>query len=128
MIEWNAEPDILERAYEYLPRKFADGLGQSAGEFYTPKEVGWLMAHLIDAQPHRTVYDPALDRKYLWQALGSLGKTSSQKASRSIGSWPGISFPATRPHTPYRQKNRKASFRNLHFPRFQSGELGWQER
>jgi type I restriction enzyme M protein len=54
----NAEPDILGRAYEYLLRKFAEGQGQSAGEFYTPKEVGWLMAHLIDAQPYRTVYDP----------------------------------------------------------------------
>jgi len=54
----NAEPDILGRAYEYLLRKFAEGQGQSAGEFYTPKEVGWLMAHLIDAQPYRTAYDP----------------------------------------------------------------------
>jgi type I restriction enzyme M protein len=54
----NAEPDILGRAYEYLLRKFAEGQGQSAGEFYTPKEIGWLMAHLIDAQPYRTVYDP----------------------------------------------------------------------
>ena len=40
----NAEADILGRAYEYLLRKFAEGQGQSAGEFYTPKEVGWLMA------------------------------------------------------------------------------------
>ncbi len=39
-------------------RKFAEGQGQSAGEFYTPKEVGCLMAHLIDPQPYRTVYDP----------------------------------------------------------------------
>ena len=54
----NAEPDILGRAYEYLLRKFAEGQGQSAGEFYTPKEVGWLMSHLIDAQPYTTVYDP----------------------------------------------------------------------
>jgi type I restriction enzyme M protein len=54
----NAEPDILGRAYEYLLRKFAEGQGQSAGEFYTPKEVGWLMAHLINPQPYRTVYDP----------------------------------------------------------------------
>lgn len=54
----NAEPDILGRAYEYLLRKFAEGQGQSAGEFYTPKEVGWLMAHLIDTQPYTTVYDP----------------------------------------------------------------------
>ncbi len=54
----NAEPDILGRAYEYLLRKFAEGQGQSAGEFYTPKEVGWLIAHLIDPQPYTTVYDP----------------------------------------------------------------------
>ena len=44
----NTEPDILGRAYEYLLRKFAEGQGQSAGEFYTPKEVGWLMARLIN--------------------------------------------------------------------------------
>jgi len=54
----NAEPDILGRAYEYLLRKFAEGQGQSAGEFYTPKEVGWLIAHLIDPRPYTTVYDP----------------------------------------------------------------------
>jgi len=54
----NAEPDILGRAYEYLLRKFAEGQGQSAGEFYTPKEVGWLMATLIDPEPRSTVYDP----------------------------------------------------------------------
>ncbi|MCI0579999.1 MAG: type I restriction-modification system subunit M [Chloroflexi bacterium] len=54
----NTEPDILGRAYEYLLRKFAEGQGQSAGEFYTPKEVGWLLAHLIDPQPRRTCYDP----------------------------------------------------------------------
>lgn len=54
----NAEPDILGRAYEYLLRKFAEGQGQSAGEFYTPKEVGWLMAHLLDPMPYTTVYDP----------------------------------------------------------------------
>jgi type I restriction enzyme M protein len=29
----NAEADILGRAYEYLLRKFAEGQGQSAGEF-----------------------------------------------------------------------------------------------
>ena len=55
----NTEPDILGRAYEYLLRKFAEGQGQSAGEFYTPKEVGWLMAELINPAPYTTVYDPA---------------------------------------------------------------------
>lgn len=54
----NTEPDILGRAYEYLLRKFAEGQGQSAGEFYTPKEVGWLMAVLLDPFPYSSVYDP----------------------------------------------------------------------
>jgi len=36
----DVEPDILGRAYEYLLRKFAEGQGQSAGEFYTPRMVG----------------------------------------------------------------------------------------
>ncbi len=55
----DTEPDILGRAYEYLLRKFAEGQGQSAGEFYTPKEVGWLMAKLITPEPYTTIYDPA---------------------------------------------------------------------
>ena len=55
----DAEPDILGRAYEYLLRKFAEGQGQSAGEFYTPKEVGWLMARLLNPEPYTTIYDPA---------------------------------------------------------------------
>lgn len=54
----DAEPDILGRAYEYLLRKFAEGQGQSAGEFYTPREVAVLMARLLDPQPGMTVYDP----------------------------------------------------------------------
>lgn len=54
----DAEPDVLGRAYEYLLRKFAEGQGQSAGEFYTPKEVSWLMANLIDPTPYSTIYDP----------------------------------------------------------------------
>jgi type I restriction enzyme M protein len=55
----DCEPDILGRAYDYLLRKFAEGQGQSAGEFLTPKEVGWLMAYILDPQQGETVYDPA---------------------------------------------------------------------
>ena len=54
----DVEPDILGRAYEYLLRKFAEGQGQSAGEFYTPRQVGVLMARLLDPQPGMTLYDP----------------------------------------------------------------------
>jgi type I restriction enzyme M protein len=54
----DVEPDILGRAYEYLLRKFAEGQGQSAGEFYTPREVGILMARLLEPEPGMEVYDP----------------------------------------------------------------------
>jgi type I restriction enzyme M protein len=52
-------PDLLGNAYEYLLRKFAEGQGQSAGEFYTPPEVAILMSHILDPHPGNTVYDPA---------------------------------------------------------------------
>lgn len=54
----DVEPDILGRAYEYLIRKFAER-GSSAGEFFTPTEVGVLIARILDPQPGETVYDPA---------------------------------------------------------------------
>ncbi|MEM3112622.1 MAG: N-6 DNA methylase [Candidatus Anstonellales archaeon] len=54
----DVEPDILGRAYEYLLRKFAEGSGQSAGEFYTPKEVAIMMAHIVDPKPGEEIYDP----------------------------------------------------------------------
>jgi type I restriction enzyme M protein len=54
----DVEPDILGRAYEYLIRKFAEGQGQSAGEFYTPREVAILMARLLEPEPGLSVYDP----------------------------------------------------------------------
>ena len=54
----DVEPDILGRAYEYLLRKFAEGSGQSAGEFYTPREVAVLMARILNPEPGDEVYDP----------------------------------------------------------------------
>jgi type I restriction enzyme M protein len=47
----DVEPDIIGRSYEYLIRKFAEGSGQSAGEFYTPAEVGMIVARIMDAEP-----------------------------------------------------------------------------
>jgi type I restriction enzyme M protein len=43
----DVEPEIIGRSYEYLIRKFAEGSVSSAGEFYTPKEVGLVMARII---------------------------------------------------------------------------------
>jgi len=54
----DVEPDIIGRSYEYLIRKFAEDSGQSAGEFYTPKEVGFIMAKIMDPEPGMRIYDP----------------------------------------------------------------------
>lgn len=54
----DVEPDIIGRSYEYLIRKFAEGSGQSAGEFYTPAEVGIIMAKIMDPEPGMEIYDP----------------------------------------------------------------------
>ena len=55
----DVQPDFLGRAYEYLLRKFAEGSGQSAGEFFTPTEVGYLMAHLMRPRPGEDCHDYA---------------------------------------------------------------------
>ncbi len=55
----DVQPDFLGRAYEYLLRKFAEGSGQSAGEFFTPTEVGFLMAHLMRPKPGEDCHDYA---------------------------------------------------------------------
>lgn len=54
----DVEPDIIGRSYEYLIRKFAEGSGQSAGEYYTPPGVGMIMAYVMNPEPGMEVYDP----------------------------------------------------------------------
>jgi type I restriction enzyme M protein len=54
----DVEPDLFGRAYEYLLRKFSEGSGSSAGEFFTPPEAARLMARVLDPAPGQTVYDP----------------------------------------------------------------------
>lgn len=77
----DVEPDILGRAYEYLIRKFAER-GSSAGEFFTPTAVGFLIAHILDPQPGETIYDPAAG------SAGLLIKTElrfKEKLAESLG-------------------------------------------
>jgi len=54
----DVQPDLIGRAYEYLIRKFAER-GSSAGEFFTPTEVGFLIAYILDPEPSDTFYDSA---------------------------------------------------------------------
>jgi type I restriction enzyme M protein len=55
----DVQPDFLGRAYEYLLRKFAEGSGQSAGEYFTPTEVGMLIAHIMRPKPGEECHDYA---------------------------------------------------------------------
>lgn len=54
----DVEADIIGRSYEYLIRKFAEGSGQSAGEFFTPPQVARIMALIMDPEPAMSIYDP----------------------------------------------------------------------
>ena len=54
----DVEADIIGKSYEYLIRKFAEGSGQSAGEFYTPGQVGEIMARVLVPDPGMEIYDP----------------------------------------------------------------------
>lgn len=54
----DVEADIIGKSYEYLIRKFAEGGGQSAGEFYTPPEVGTIMTRVLQPEPGMEIYDP----------------------------------------------------------------------
>lgn len=79
-----AEPDFLGRAYEYLLRKFAEGQGQSAGEFFTPIEVGWLIAHLVEPREGESVYDFACGSAGLLVKCELLLMAQAKAAGRSI--------------------------------------------
>jgi type I restriction enzyme M protein len=49
--------DLFGDAYEYLIRTFASKAGKSSGEFYTPKEVSYLMSEIIEPAEQHEVCD-----------------------------------------------------------------------
>ncbi|MEY6431689.1 N-6 DNA methylase [Thioalkalicoccus limnaeus] len=49
--------DLFGNAYEYLIRNFASKAGKSSGEFYTPAEVGFLMAEMLAPKPGMSICD-----------------------------------------------------------------------
>ncbi len=49
--------DLFGNAYEYLIRNFASRAGKSSGEFYTPAEVGILMAEVLQPRAGMSVCD-----------------------------------------------------------------------
>jgi len=54
----DVEADIIGKRYEYLIRAFAEGGGQSAGEFYTPPEVDTIMSRVLAPESGMEIYDP----------------------------------------------------------------------
>ena len=53
--------DLFVDAYEYLMTMYASSAGKSGGEFFTPQEVGELLARIVimDKTSVNKVYDPA---------------------------------------------------------------------
>jgi type I restriction enzyme M protein len=84
----DVEADIIGRSYEYLIRKFAEGGGQSAGEFYTPGEVGEIMARIMDPEPGMTCYDPTCGSAGLLIKC-ELALDEKMKAARKLPSTSG---------------------------------------
>jgi type I restriction enzyme M protein len=80
----DVEADILGRAYEYLLRKFAEGQGQSAGEFFTPQEVGWLIGRLLRPAEGMTIYDPACGSAGLLVKAELVVKEATPKLKRPM--------------------------------------------
>lgn len=52
------KPDNPDEPVWTVIRKFAEGSVSSAGEFYTPAEVGMVMAKIMDPEPGMEIYDP----------------------------------------------------------------------
>jgi type I restriction enzyme M protein len=95
----DVEADIIGRSYEYLIRKFAEGGGQSAGEFYTPGEVSEIMALIMDPEPGMTCYDPTCGSAGLLikceLALEEKTKTAGKKKSTPLKLYGQESTPTT---------------------------------
>lgn len=58
MHEDNMSHDVLGGAYEYLLKRFSDGSGTRAGQFFTPREVVELIVEILDPHDYESVYDP----------------------------------------------------------------------
>ncbi len=54
----HVDADVLGQAYEWLIAKFAAASGKGGGEFYTPAQVGKLMAGLLEPEEGVHIYDP----------------------------------------------------------------------
>ncbi|MFG2139059.1 N-6 DNA methylase [Streptomyces sp. NPDC048650] len=74
MHEGNMSHDVLGGAYEYLLKRFSDGSGTRAGQFFTPREVVELIVEILDPKGRESVYDPTCGSGGMLIASASLLK------------------------------------------------------
>jgi type I restriction enzyme M protein len=97
MHEGNMSYDVLGGAYEYLLKRFSDGSGTRAGQFFTPREVVELIVEVLDPEGFESVYDPALGSggmliasAGLLKARGGRGYTLSLYGQEAVADTAGV--------------------------------------
>ena len=97
MHEGNMSHDVLGGAYEYLLKRFSDGSGIRAGQFFTPREVVELIVEVLDPKGFESVYDPAcgsggmlIASANLLKAHGGRGYTLSLYGQEAVPDTAGV--------------------------------------
>ncbi|MFD7737649.1 class I SAM-dependent DNA methyltransferase [Streptomyces sp. MJM8645] len=79
MHEGNMSYDVLGGAYEYLLKRFSDGSGTRAGQFFTPREVVELIVEVLDPKGFESVYDPTCGSGGMLIASANLLKAHNKR-------------------------------------------------
>lgn len=97
MHEGNVSHDVLGGAYEYLLKRFSDGSGTRAGQFFTPREVVELIVEVLDPKGFESVYDPTcgsggmlIASANLLKARGGRGYTLSLYGQEAVLDTAGV--------------------------------------
>ncbi|MGI8311837.1 N-6 DNA methylase [Saccharopolyspora hattusasensis] len=97
MHEGNMSHDVLGGAYEYLLKRFSDGSGTRAGQFFTPREVVELIIEVLDPKSFESVYDPTcgsggmlIASANLLKARGGRGYTLSLNGQEAVPDTAGV--------------------------------------
>ncbi|MGV9606877.1 N-6 DNA methylase [Streptomyces sp. NPDC003631] len=97
MHEGNMSHDVLGGAYEYLLKRFSDGSGTRAGQFFTPREVVELIVEVLDPKSFESVYDPTcgsggmlIASANLLKARGGRGYTLSLYGQEAVQDTAGV--------------------------------------
>ncbi|MEU0557458.1 N-6 DNA methylase [Dactylosporangium sp. NPDC006015] len=97
MHEGNMSHDVLGGAYEYLLKRFSDGSGTRAGQFFTPREVVELIVEVLNPKGFESVYDPAcgsggmlIASANLLKARGGRGYTLSLYGQEAVLDTAGV--------------------------------------